>query len=200
MTHHLTTPTEIWKKVTGFETYEVSNFGRVRSLNRQVGCKGGHTLIKKGKILKPFIVGGYYCVGLWSKSKTKTSRVSRIEAEAFIPNPENKSQVNHNDGNKLNNHLPNLEWATPRENTQHAIRTGLANPRKFTIGDMMKGIAVCGKQVVAKNIHTDKETTFRSLRECSRKLGKSRFVITTSIKTKRIENNKYILSFYAPTK
>lgn len=64
---------------------------------------------------------GYYSVGI----RRKTHMVHRLVAQAFIPNPENKPFVNHIDGNKLNNHVSNLEWCTAQENNLHARQTGL---------------------------------------------------------------------------
>lgn len=68
---------------------------------------------------------GYYVVNLHIKHKQKQFRVNRLIAETFIPNPDNLPQVNHIDGNKLNNNVENLEWCSAKYNTRHAINTGL---------------------------------------------------------------------------
>jgi hypothetical protein len=111
------TKEEIWKDIPDYEgLYQVSNLGDIRSLKR-----------KKAINLLPSIgTDGYYRLNL-HKNGGKTSSIHRIVAQAFIPNPDNKPQVNHKDGNKLNNHFDNLEWCTPKENTNHAHLTGLAN-------------------------------------------------------------------------
>ncbi len=96
---------EIWQNIDGYENYEVSSLGNVRNKTT-------------GRILKPSAKSGYYSVGL-SKGKTKTFSVHQLVAKAFIPNPENKSQVNHKDKNGLNNKLSNLEWNTNKENSIH---------------------------------------------------------------------------------
>lgn len=99
------------------DNYEVSNFGEIRNL--------------KGKIIKPEILKkGYLRVSLCLNSKNKKYLVHRLVALAFIPNPENKPVVNHEDGDKTNNRYDNLVWATSSENTQHAIATGLKNESK----------------------------------------------------------------------
>lgn len=73
---------------------------------------------------------GYICVSLIKNGKTKFTGLHRLVANAFIPNPENKPQVNHKDGNKHNNSIDNLEWATIVENIQHAFDTGLNQAKK----------------------------------------------------------------------
>lgn len=71
-------------------------------------------------------VNGYVCVLLSTYDRqAKTLRVHRLVAKAFIPNPNNYAQVNHIDGNKTNNHMSNLEWCTPKQNTAHALSSGL---------------------------------------------------------------------------
>lgn len=97
--------TKIWKDVDGYEKYQVSTFGNVRNK-------------KTGRILKAANNGGYYSVGL-SNKKTKTFSVHILVAKAFLPNPENKPQVNHKDKNGLNNNVINLEWCNNKENSIH---------------------------------------------------------------------------------
>lgn len=110
---------EIWMPIEGYEDrYEVSNTGKVRSLN--------YRMTGKKKELKPIMQGkGYHAVGLCKNGKMKWGKVHRLVADAFIPNPENKREVNHKDGNKQNNHADNLEWSTASENQKHAYRLGL---------------------------------------------------------------------------
>ena len=108
-----------WKDIEGYEgLYQVSTDGNVKSLR-----KHNH---KNPIILKPKLTwDGYYDITLYYDGKPKSIRVHRIVAETFIPNKENKPQVNHIDGNKLNNCVTNLEWVTNIENHVHAIRIGL---------------------------------------------------------------------------
>lgn len=86
---------------------------------------------KTNKYLSKTLRNGYEKLTLFNKDKCKTFVVHRLVANAFIPNPENKLEVNHKDGNKLNNHISNLEWNTRMENYQHAVENNLAfrNPK-----------------------------------------------------------------------
>lgn len=115
---------EVWKDITGYEGYyQVSNLGRVRSVDRMVKGKKENLRFVKGRILQPNLSEGYLMVGLCKSGRQSTIRVHRLVAEAFIPNPENKRTVNHIDENKLNNTITNLEWATDKENCGHGNRT-----------------------------------------------------------------------------
>lgn len=110
---------EMWLPVPAYEgLYEVSNLGRVRSLPR---------FGTNGKCVSVDLCRGYQRVNLWKNGVLTHKLVHRLVAEAFIPNPENKSQVNHIDGNKRNNNVCNLEWVTASENQIHARMNGL-NP------------------------------------------------------------------------
>lgn len=112
---------EVWKPVKGFEgIYEVSTFGCVRGIERKIICKNGSPKTIKAKILNPKISNsGYFEVNLHCLNKQKMRYVHRLVAEAFIPNPENKEEVNHIDENKTNNRAENLEWVTRVENAHH---------------------------------------------------------------------------------
>ena len=116
---------EIWKDIKDYEEmYQISDLGRVKSLARIIKHQNRH--YRKDKILKTSIDNhGYLQVTLCKNGKVKRFHVHRLVAQAFIPNPENKPQVNHIDGNKLNNNINNLEWNTAGENTYHAYKNDL---------------------------------------------------------------------------
>ncbi len=116
---------EIWKDIIDFEGfYQVSSFGNVRSLDRIISNQliGEHK--RNGRILKLEINKNcrYFYIDLCKNNIHKKFRVSRLVALSFILNPEDKSDVNHIDGNKLNNNVDNLEWVTRRENIIHAYK------------------------------------------------------------------------------
>lgn len=120
---------EIWKSLKGIvelgDYYEVSNLGRVRSIDRKVNSRNGKRLVK-GKILKQQVDKyGYMRVHCYMNNKSKQYQVHRLVALSFISNPDNKPQVNHKDGNKQNNRVDNLEWSTNKENVKHAFSIGL---------------------------------------------------------------------------
>lgn len=152
---------EVWKPVKGYEGfYEVSNLGRVKSLERI------DRFNKKWKcrILKPNYVGKHYqTIGLCKNGKVSRKKVHRLVAETFVPNPYNKPQVNHIDGDKENNFANNLEWVTNAENQLHAREKGL-NP--ITKNNLLYSIQV---DMFTKN--GDFIKTFPSICEAERQLG-----------------------------
>ena len=115
---------EIWKPISGYEgIYEVSNLGRVRSCDRFVVYNNGRKHKRKGKVLsQSYDAQKYYKVGLCKNGKQKNFSVHRLVAQAFIPNPGNKEQVNHKDETRTNNRVENLEWATTSENINYGTR------------------------------------------------------------------------------
>lgn len=117
---------EIWKDIQGFENYQISNLGRVRTLNKYVRQGLPKELVKKYKILKLIKnTHGYYSINLYKNTKCYRKDVHRLVAQAFIPIPKKLLQVNHIDGNKQNNDISNLEWVSAKENMQHASKMGL---------------------------------------------------------------------------
>lgn len=108
---------EIWKDINNYKgLYQISNKGNVKS--RSSWKNGG--LLSPGNTRQ-----GYKQVGLCRNGKVKRVYIHRLVAEAFIPNPNKLPDINHKDGNPSNNALHNLEWCTEKENTEHAINSGL---------------------------------------------------------------------------
>lgn len=117
---------EIWKDIPEYEgLYQISNLGKVKSLERKVKNKNGYRIVKE-KILKNIINSkGYYIVILRKNNKNDLRLVHRLIGENFIPNPNNYPCINHIDGNKQNNNIKNLEWCTYQHNIKEAFRLGL---------------------------------------------------------------------------
>lgn len=121
----------IWKDIPAYNgLYQASNTGSIRGLDRIV-FRNGTDHLRKGDIMSQIKNSfGYMTVQLTMDGKRKILLTHRLIAAAFIPNPKNKPQVNHKDGNKTNNHISNLEWCTASENVIHANETGLADFKK----------------------------------------------------------------------
>lgn len=128
---------EIWKDIEGYEGYyQVSNMGKVKSLPRFKNFRNLKVRVE-GKVLNPAPrTKNYLWVSFRKDHTLKQFSIHRLVAKAFIPNLENKAEVNHIDGNKLNNRMDNLEWMTRVENAKHAAPVylrGEKNPKsKFT--------------------------------------------------------------------
>ena len=136
---------EIWKDIPELNgKYQCSNYGRIRRINKDPRCQ-------KYKYLKlQTTKTGYYSV---NPTLTYRKMVHRIVAQLFIENKENKKYINHKDLNKKNNHVDNLEWVTPSENSQHAQDNN-------RLGRM---------HVILKDIYT--ETTYNSIKDACDKLS-----------------------------
>ena len=143
---------QVWKDVVGYEgLYLVSDEGFV------IGVKS------KKKLRVSPTYNGYHRVKLYRNAQGKTMMVHRIVASAFIPNPENKDQVNHKDGNKANNALTNLEWVTQEENQKHAYLNGLSNIEPANNATR--------KKVIQRDMNGCVIKVWRSISEASRALG-----------------------------
>lgn len=155
---------EIWRDVDGYDgDYQISNYGRAKSF-------------KQGKIiiLKPGYKSGYLWFSLSKDNHRKYCAVHRLVAQAFIPNPDGKPQINHIDGHPLNNYVCNLEWATGVENQQHAITTGLFAHKKGTECYQAKLTTELAQWILSVFKSGDKQFGARPL---ARQLGIDRAVI-----------------------
>lgn len=135
-----------WRDVPGYEgSYQVSNLGEARSMRTN-----------PPRLLKPWRhPAGYVCVTLHHAAKKKKQLVHRLVAKAFLPNPEDKPQVNHKNGDKVDNNVNNLEWCDNRENAHHSA---------YTLGN---------ESTIAKRpvVCLDTRQTFPSVAEAARAVG-----------------------------
>lgn len=169
----------IWKDINGFEgKYRINMNGDVMSLMK-----------KNAIILKPQKDrNGYHHVSIGSHN---LCRVHRLVAQAFIPNPENKRTVNHIDGDKLNNSVFNLEWATHSENLKHAFENCIREPTKPLLGKL--GILHHSSEKVyqyTKNMKYINE--YGSAREAMRKTGINHCNISRVRNGKRVTAGGFI--------
>ena len=177
---------EIWKSIDGFEgIYEVSNFGRVKSLEKTGSVYTGKGKPRKEYTINETIVKGwsqeYQSVDLRKGGKSHSKKIHRLVAEAFIPNTNNKPQINHIDENKFNNRVDNLEWVTSKENVNHG--TGIVRRSKTQ-----------RKPVIA--LKGEEKITFESIGEAADALGVDRSCVSHTL-AKRMSNVKGYTFEYA---
>lgn len=164
---------EEWKDIKGYDGLcQVSNLGRVKSLK-----------FGKERILKTGVDRyGYISVNLYKNNKRKLCKVHRLVAQAFIPNHENKPQVNHIDEDKTNNMVSNIEWMTAKENSNHGTRTE-------------RLIKTQGIKIRAIDIANGEWNDYCSQRECARELGLAGSSINMCLKGKRRHVGGYVFKY-----
>ena len=153
---------EIWKDVVGYEgLYQVSNLGRVRSLERI--ARNNHKI--KEKILTPQLINGYLCVHFRKNNSSYTPLIHRLVAQAFLQNPNNLPQVNHKDEDKTNNNVSNLEWCDSKYNNNYGTKNEKISIKLTNRKDLSKVVIQIDKNTnVVINI-------FPSLKEAERQTG-----------------------------
>lgn len=177
---------EIWKDVPGFDgMIQASNLGRIKSFY-------GY---KYGRILKQTYDNngyGYHRVHI----NHHRYYPYRLVAQTFISNPENKPEVNHIDGNKSNNRVDNLEWATRSENQKHAYKLGLQKPsenQKHAVSKWNKEHRV--KKVYQYDVKGDLLNVFKSQQEAAKILNLSEASISRILNEQRNNRKGYILKY-----
>lgn len=155
---------EVWKDIKGYEgLYQVSNFGRVKSLRRSA-VLGKNIRQVKEKVIKPFITNkGYYQIFLSKNGKTSHKCVHRLVAMAFIPNPNEYLIINHKDENPLNNCVDNLEWCDYSYNNNYGNRNKIVSD-KMTNGKL-------SKKVLQLTLNGDFVKEYPSTKQVERELG-----------------------------
>ncbi len=175
--------------IDGFPNHVITTDGRIIVLSYE-DLNGR---VRKTKEVKQHLNNdGYPSVRITHKGNIRTTRVHRLVAETFIPNPENRETVNHIDGDKTNNHVSNLEWATRDEQMQHAYKLGLKKPN--AVMKLMTKVAN-SKPVKCVKKETNETMYFLSARDCSREMGYSERWCDKIIGTQDGKTKKFDLSY-----
>ena len=173
---------EIWKDIKGYEgKYQVSNLGRIKSLERDVFFPNGtvNRHIEEKILVQNIGKLGYAYVNLYLNGKAKTIKTHRLVAMAFLPNPENKPMVNHKDEVKTNNVVDNLEWCDAQYNALYGTRI---QRQKQTYKDNYKN----GKNKAVKKVFcVELNKTFDCITSAQEQLGIWRSVIAKVCKGKQ---------------
>lgn len=163
---------EIWKDIKDYEgLYQISNLARVRSLERTMVLPTGGMFHILERIMVQKKNKGYWVVGLSKKSKKFTAKVHRLVAFHFIPNPENKRQVNHLFG-KDDNRATSLEWATGSENMSHSFRVGTH------VSPACKGEKNGQSKLTEENVREIRNSEIKSTRKLAKKYSVSNILIS----------------------
>lgn len=185
---------EVWRDIKGYEgLYQVSNMGNVKSLEKYIVNKNQKLQFYNEHILKPNIAMGYLKVTLSKGNKQHTLRVHILVAQTFIPNPNNKCEVNHKDGNKLNNCVNNLEWCSRSENEKHAYRLGLAKPSLKQKSAVAKyATEHYSKSIMQYDMNGNFIKEWESMADIYRKCGINQSLICKCCKHQRKSTHNYI--------
>lgn len=160
---------EVWKDVVGYEgLYKISDLGRVKSLPRN------GTIPEERIMVNKLTKQGYITICLSKNDIKKHLKIHRLVAIAFIPNPENKKEVNHIDGNKSKNGVTNLEWVTRSENMKHAFDTGLKTRDLEQIAEARRKSNIsCTKRVAKFDLEGNELERFDSMTDARKSMNKS---------------------------
>ena len=163
-----------FKTIEAYKHYEVNELGQVRSKDRIILTIDGKTYFRKGRLHRPKRhKDGYLFVTLTCNNNKRNFYVHRLVAAAFIPNPENKPQVNHINGIKSDNTIGNLEWVTNAENAKHAV----ANALYYDIGQL--------KPTSQPVLDTSSNKCYHTIKEAAIALNRNYTVIREMLKGRR---------------
>lgn len=182
---------EIWKDIPNYEgSYQVSNYGRIKSLPRK-------RIRKTEKVLKSFTNNsGYEIIRLYQNGLERKYLIHRLVAEVFVTNVNNLPQVNHIDGNKHNNNVNNLEWCTASQNMKHSYANGLnkitEKRRKICSKNGKIAIESSKRKVNQYDIEGNFIKTWDSILQIKRKLNIDNSAISKCCKNKRKTAGGYI--------
>ena len=180
---------EEWRDIKGAEgTYQISNQGRVRSVDR-IDANGAK---RNGIILSQKVArSGYKTVSLYFNQRWHHPSVHRLVAEAFIPNPNNLPQVNHKDEDKTNNCVDNLEWCSAKYNTNYGLRNKKAG-ENISKANRGKPQPQRCKEIEKFDMDGNYITTYGSVGEAANSIGKPSSYISTCLIGKTKSCNGFI--------